>query len=263
MFVSREQDHKWIGNYLKKKHLALSHFIGKPETTSLYFSLNDFSTVIDRLSAIPGVAGVKMYFATYCTTGNADVDIVARSGYMDQLTLIFGATDGNQNDLGQYFLIRPSGGILFLTVDIALMLVRCYQQVKMPFLVKIINGAGLSTFQETKALWYRLDKFNGPFDMIKEAKLQDAVGVTAFLGSFGQGEKVGADADGNGGSDVSWQLNLVFGLVKTAEHNGATYYYHFDLEDTPGWDDRTTPVTPEGLDTANPCPPAICGSGLG
>jgi hypothetical protein len=263
MFVSRDQDHKWIGNFLKKKHLALSHLIGKPETTSLYFSLNDFSTVIDRLSAIPNASGVKLYFASYCTTGNADVDMIARSGYMDQLTLLFAATDNLQNDLGQYFLIRPSGGVLFLTVDVALTLVRYYQTDKMPFLVNIIKGAGLSTFQETKALWYPLADFNGPYDMVKEMKMQNAAGVTAFIGSYGQGETVLKNADGTGGTDVSWQMNLVFGLVGTADHNGATYYYHFDLEDTPDWNDRPDPSDDEGLDTANPCPPAVCGSGLG
>jgi hypothetical protein len=107
MFVSRDLDHKWIGNFLKKKHLALSHLIGKQETSSLYFSLADFSELIDRLSAVTDISGVKIYFATWCTTGNPDVDNIARAGYMDQLTLLFGATDNLHNDLGQYFIIKP------------------------------------------------------------------------------------------------------------------------------------------------------------
>jgi hypothetical protein len=87
-------------------------------------------------------------------------------------------------------------------------------------------------------------------------KLQGATGITAFIGSYGENEKTQA------GADVSWQLNIVFELVRAVTHDGATFYYHFDMENTDGWDDRPDPVL-EGADTGNPCPPAICGTGLG
>jgi hypothetical protein len=257
MFVSKDLDHKWIGNYLKKKHLALSHLIGKQETTSLYFSLTDFSEVIDRLSAVNGASGVRIYFATYCSTGNPDVDAIVRSGWMDQLTLFFAATDNQQNDLGHYFLIKPTGGVLPLSLTTATILAVCYQAKKIPFLTTIIKDAGLPGFKESRSLWYPLANFNGPNDIVKEMRLHGAAGITAFIGSYGEKETTRT------GLDISWQLNIIFELVRTVTHDGSTYYYHFDLENTEGWEARPDPFIPEGADTGNPCPPATCGSGLG
>jgi hypothetical protein len=260
MFVSRDLDHKWIGNYMKKKHMALSQFIGKQETTALYYSLQDFAELIDRISAVKGAAGVKVYFASYCPTGVKEIDSIAQSGWMDQLTLVFAATDKGRNDLGEYLFISPSGGVLSLTKETATTLVQCYQTKKMPFLITVINDAGLPNFRETRSFWYSLEKFNGPYDIIKEMRLNDAAGITAFIGSYGEKETTPK------GKDLSWQLNVVFELAKAVEYGGATHHYHFDLENTPGWADRPAAPQPddtlEGGDTANPCPPAVCGSGL-
>jgi len=257
MFVSRDLDHKWIGNYLKKKHLALSHLIGKQETTSLYFSLADFTELIDRISAVQGVGGVKVYFASYCPTGVAEIDGIAHSGWMDLLTLVFAATDNRANDLGKYFLVKPLGGLLSVSQETARTLVMCFQTKKMPFLTTIIKDAGIANFQETRSFWYPLANFNGPFDIVKEMKMDGAAGITAFIGSYGKKDKAPRT-----GQDVSWQLNVVFELVRGVQHGEATYYYHFDLEDTPDWSDRPE-IALQGGDTSNPCPPAICGSGLG
>jgi hypothetical protein len=256
MFVSRDLDHKWIGNYMKKKHLALSQLIGKPETTSLYFSLDNFSDLIDRISEVKGVGGVKVYFASYCLTGMGEVDAIANSGWMDLLTLVFSATDNRANDLGQYYMIKPAGGVLPLSADTARTLVRRFQNQKIPFLTTIIKDAGLPNFQETKSFYYPLSNFNGPFDIIKELKLHHAAGITAFIGSYGEGDK-----SPTGSLDVSWQLNVIFELAKTISQGEATYYYHFDLENTSGWSDRPDPAL-QGGDTSNPCPPAVCGTGL-
>jgi len=254
-------DHKWIGNYMKKKYLALSHFIGKPETTCLYYSAGDFTDLIGRISTVNGVGGVKVYFASYCLTGVPAIDDIANAGYMDQLTLVFGATDSGRNDLGQYFTVNPNGGVIALTPATAKNLVLCYQTKKMPLLTAIINDAGVANFSETKSYWYPLVDFDGPYDIIKEMQTHGAAGITAFIGSYGE-------KDSTPQADVSYQMNIIFELAKSVDYNGSSYLYHFDLEDTPGWIDRPAPPPSpagrlQGGDTGNPCPPAICGGGLG
>jgi hypothetical protein len=256
MYVSRDLDHKWIGNFMKKKHLALSHHIGKQETNSLYFSTADFVDLIQRIASVKGVGGLKLYFASYCATGAADVDAIAHAGWLGQLTLLFAATDNMRTDLGQYFMIRPLGGVLSLSKETASALVQCYQTEKVPLLTTLIKDAGVTNFRETRSLWYPLADFIGPYSLVREIELDGATGITAFIGSYGKGEKT------PDGKDVSWQLNVVFELVKTVQHQKSTYIYHFDLEDTKGWDERPDPVQTEGSDTGNPCPPADCSSGL-
>ena len=260
MFVKREQDHKWIGNYLKKKHLALTHFIGKPETTSLFYATEDFAALIDNIRAIDPDGGVKIYFTTYCHTGLAAVDAIAYQGGMDLLTLVFAATDEGRNDTGEYFLIKPLGGILDLPKPIAKTMIQAYQSRKMPFLTTIIKDAGVPNFRETKSFWYPLVDFYGDNGIIQEMDRQGAAGITAFIGSYGEKDTVGVAR-----MDVSWQMNIVFELVKAVQHEGSTFYYHFDLENTPDWGDRPDAPRPnirfQGADTGNPCPPAVCGGG--
>jgi hypothetical protein len=120
------------------------------------------------------------------------------------------------------------------------------------------NGRG--NFEETRTFSYSLPKFNGPYGLIRELNRHRAAGVTAFFGTYGPGEKTPMR------EDVSGQLNLVFELVRSVEHEGRTYHYHFDLEDTEGWADR--PQAPglilQGGDTGNPCPPpTVCSTTLG
>jgi hypothetical protein len=265
MYVKKEFDDKWIGNFMRKKHLALSELIGKPETTYLYFSLGDFTDLIQRISSVLNVSGVRIYFASYCTTGISQIDTIGQSGYMDQLTLIFAPTDGSKNDLGQYFLVNPSGGVINAPRTAAKAMISSYQTIKIPLLTDIINTAGIGNFNETTSFWYTIDCFNGPYDIIKEMGYDGAVGITAFIGSYGKGDPVSPTDP----RDVSWQLNLIFDLVKTINYNGTTYHYHIDLEDVPGFGSRpdTPPVPPNtsvifGGDTGNPCPPASCGAGL-
>lgn len=261
MFVPRDLDHKWIGNYMKKKYLALCHFIGKPETTCLYYSLADFTNLMDRISAVGGVGGVKLYFASYCPTGNPAIDKIAHAGWMDQLTIVFGATDSGRNDLGHYFTISPLGGLIDLTPQTATSLVKSYQMKKMPFLTAIIRDAGVDGFQETKSYWFPIVSFNGPHGIIQEMHATGATGITAFIGSYGDAELTPSQVD------VSYQMNVIFELATSIQHDGGTYSYHFDLENTPGWSDRPAPPPSptarlQGGDTGNPCPPAICGTSL-
>jgi hypothetical protein len=261
MFVPREDDHKWVGNYLKKKHLALSHFIGKAETTSLYYSTADFVDVINRIKTIHDDGGVKFYFSDYCHTGVPEVDAIAHHGWMDLMTLVFAATDASRNDTGDYFLIKPLGGVIVLTPATAKKMVLDYQNRKMPFLTTVVKDAGVDNFRETKSFWHPLVNFVGDGGIIQEMELQHASGITAFIGCYAKKDTVG-DAK----FDVSWQMNIVFELVKKVQHEGTTYFYHFDLEDTPHWGERPDPPRPqmgmEGADTGNPCPPATCGGGI-
>lgn len=253
MFVSRDFDHRWIGNYMKKKHLALSRLIGKQETTSLYFSAADFVDMTQRIASVKRVSGVKLIFATYCETGDAGVDAVVHAGWKDQLTVLFSATDNTKAEVGSYFLIKPLGGVLALPKEIAGTLIQCYRNNKMPLLTDLIKEAGIPDFKETRCLWYPLADFAGPYSLIREIELNGAAGITAFIGSYGKGERTTDDR-----YDLSWQLNVVFEFAKTIQFQHSTYVYNFDLEDTEGWDERPDAIHHEGGDTANPCPPAEC-----
>lgn len=277
MFVTKDYDQTVIGNFMKKKYLALSQLIGKPETTALNYSIADFKNLIAQIAAQPSAAGLKLYFASYCPTGVAAIDAIVNAGSRDLLTLIFLPLDQNQTDIEQYFIINPAGGVLNIPKAAASLMVTAYQKNKVPLLQEIIYDAGRPDFVETTSLWYELEKFNGPYGILGEMDCQGASGITAFLGSYDEAFTV----NGAGGTPLKagWQMTLIFEFAKTITYNGISYTYHFDLEDTGGFSGRqpapTQQVTAQairppqaphklGENTGNPCPPAVgCTSSLG
>jgi len=276
-FVSRDFDETVIGNFMKKKYLALSQFIGKPETSVLYYSAADFNDLFNRIASQPGAAGIKVHFATWCPTGVPAVDNIVMSGYKDLLTLVFVPVDLNGKEIEKFFIVNPTGGVLELTHDAASQLVRAFLKIKLPLLQEIIYDAGRPDFTETHSLYYELEKFNGPYGLIKEMDAQGAAGMAVFIGSYAKD----TTKPGPGGITypIGWQLTVIFEFAKTLNYNGIDYLYHFDIEDTGGFNTRTpAPATPSktvspaaysvnevyGGDTANPCPPPNpCSSTLG
>lgn len=253
MFVTRDFDHNVIGNFMKKKHPALSAFIGKPESTYFNYSITDFTTLISNIGAVSGAVGTRFFLATYVTTGEDNVDAIVNNGHADMLTLVATPYDANGVLIAQYFMISPLGGVLNLSATAANMLISAYQNNKLPFLQALINNAGIATFAETKALSLSLDMWNGQYGFLLELANQPAYGITAFLGSYEKGYILPGT-----NFDVSWQMTLVFCLVNNFSYNGTTYYYHYDIEDTSEYTTRPLPPASSGGDTISPCPPTCC-----
>jgi len=279
-FVSRDYDHTVIGNYMKKKFLALSHAIGKPETCALYYSIEDFKDLMGRIAAQPGALGFRVYFANWCPTGIPSIDAIVNAGYKDLLTLIYSAVDTNGMDLGAYYGVHPTGGVIETPTTAAQAMFNAFKSTKLPLLQEIGYAAGRPEFMETNTLHYTLDKFNGEFGLLGEMDAQQATGMTAFIGAYArQATKTDAAGAQHG---IGWQLTVIFEFAKKITFNGSDHIYHFDLEDTGGFNTRppapgSEPPEPpaflkpagvrpklDGIDTANPCPPPKpCPGGLG
>jgi hypothetical protein len=214
-----------------------------------------------------------MYFASYCRTGHADVDKIVNAGYDNLLTLIFAPTDSTPTDLGQYFIFDPNGGLLSIPKAIAKILVTAYRAVKVPLLQVIIGHCGNPSFQETQTMWLSLDKFVGSCGLLREVGCQGADGISAFIGTYPVDFCLP-----EGDVDVSWQLTIVFELVKEIRYfNNTPYRFIFDIEDTDGYDSRKPcnsdsdgekkkiihrpSWTIYGGNTINPCPPSTSNCG--
>lgn len=267
MFTPKDYDNTVIGNFLKKKHFALSELIGKPESLYFYYSMADFQQLIDAIAGTTGAGGIRVYFADYALSGVSEIDALVQSGYKDMLTLIFSVTDADMVDLGAFFIIKPGGGVLPLSLDGTIAMVTAYQKLKIPFLQEIIYQSGITDFMETKSMWYSLEKFNGSFGILKEMTDQGADGITVFIGSYAKDYTI---SDGSSPMRVGWQLTIVLELTKIIRINNVNYHYHFDIEDTGGFCERPPcpikskfrliptlppPVTIK-FDTNIPCPPA-------
>jgi hypothetical protein len=252
MFTLRETDNNFIGNYMKKLYLALSQVIGKPETVCLYYSSADFNTLVTDIAGQPGAVSLRMSFANYCLTGVTAIDSIVQSGYQDLLTLVFAPLDANNNTINQYYIISPSGGVINVPQAAYTLMTGAFQA-KVPLVNAIMSDAGITTFTETRAMWYELPKLNGPRGLLGEISCQNAAGITAFIGCYPEGSTY---ATPGVSSSVTWQLCLIFELAKSINYNGATFLYHVDTEDTPYYQQRAAMSTGQGEDTGNPCPPA-------
>lgn len=259
MFVKKNVDDAFIGNFMKKKHPALSMLIGKQETAYLCFSAADFKQLINNCAAVAGAVGLKIYFATYTFTGTTAMDDIVNAGYDKMLTLIFTPTadkdaNGDCNDIGgNYFMINPlKGGVITVNPADAAKLVAAYTKTKMPLLQQIIKDAGApAAVSETKTLWIVLSAFNDANSgFIAEMDCQGATGISAYIGSYPKG----SSDPGGTGKPVDWQLGLIFCLAQASTYVGKQYFYHFDIEDIPVATARQS--APGGGDTLNPCPPA-------
>jgi len=239
MFVGKDFDHTVIGNFQKKKWLALSQLIGKPETISLFFSTADLKALISQLTPLPKLSALKLYFASYTPTGVTELDAIVNAGFRDQLTLIFVPMDDTMTDIQQYFIISPMGGVINIPKAAAAAMAASYRQNKVPLLTAIIKDAGIPGFVESNAIWYELEKINGPKGLLNELDCQGAAGLTAFFGSYDENHVTAK------GDAVGWAMTLILEFAKTISVGGKQFTYHFDLEDTPDFGSRQS-VTPSG-----------------
>lgn len=263
IFVTKDIDEALIGNFMKKKHPALSMLIQKQETSYLCFSAADFKDLIlNKIAKVPGAVGLKIYFASYTFTGTPAIDNIVNAGYDRQLTLIFAPTEGKSqygyNDIGgNYFMIDPiKGGVITLLPSDASKLVASYVNIKRPLLQQIITDAGApASVLETKTLWIEIAGFADPtIGFIAEMDCQGATGISAYIGAHPKGAVF---PDGKN-TPIDWQLTLVFCLATSSTYAGKPYFYHFDIEDIDDFTPRLAlgRLHLGGGDTLNPCPPA-------
>ena len=267
IFVKKNIDEAFIGNFMKKKHPALSMLIGKQETAYLCFSAADFKDLItNNIANVPGAVGLKIYFASYAVTGTQAIDDIVNAGYDRLLTLIFAPTADKTpgvisydeyNDIGgNYFMIDPvNGGVLTISPADAGKLVSNYVNVKRPLLQQILIDAGApATVTETKTLWISINALTNPNSgFIAEMDCQNATGITAYIGSH---PKAAVSPDGKN-KPIDWQLTIVFCLAEACTYAGKPYFYHFDIDDCANFPQRyALPMVAGGGDTLNPCPPA-------
>jgi|GEM_PF-5501984 len=253
MFVSGEIDHAFIGNFMKKKYPALCQCLGKPDTMSIYCSIEDFRTLVGNITGRPGAARMKAYFASF--VGSSGIFDTIPASYFGTTTLVFAPVDGREIDIENYYIIHPLGGIVEIEKTVAHEMVTYFQNKRATVLEAIAKCAGRpTTFKESKAVWYELEKLtDAPGGWLDEMNCQGANGVTICFSAY----PVGATYRANN-IPIGWQLTLIFLLTKVCKVNGKDYYYSFDLEDMADFQQRKDITEPPagGGDTANPCPPA-------
>lgn len=269
VFVTKEHDHTYIGNFMKKKYLALCESIGKPETAFIFFPRNDIITLLQEMSAISGAYTMRIYFASYKITGNTQINAIVNAGYADLMTLVFASADKHVNDLGSYFLVSPLGGVINLSKEDATTLIMHFRNFKSPILEEICRHAGRPDFQETRSLSIDLSKFTNPNGVLDEMNCQQASGITAFFGSYDKVQTFVAS-----GTSIGWQMTVIFAWAKSTQIGTNTFNYHFDLEDTVDFGSRNHEAQPPkiikieeeirgyGANTLNPCPPSNINCGI-
>ena len=270
--VSKQYDHAIMGDFGKKKHMALSQFAGNHQPDYWFFSLDNFKELLSQLGDAPGV---RVYLANYIPTGFDPVDAVVQRGYLNTLTLIFTATDANNEDLSKkdpdtpYFLITPpelnykgdytDGELITLTKGVAATMVKHYQDKTIPFLTalnkhvkRFYKKDPTAMYGETKSMTYNLEHFKGT--IYEDIQNVNVKGVTAFLGSFTEENKPEDPK-------LVGQTEIIFGYASSFSYAGKLYYFHFDIEECPGFSEGF-PTNPgeitNGNNTVNPCPPNDC-----
>ena len=262
MFVGKDTDHAFIGNFMKKKYPALCQCLGKADTMYIYCSIQDFRTLVSAVAGRPGAARMKAYFASL--VGSSDIFDTIPASYFGTTTLIFAPVDGAEIDIPNYYLINPLGGIMSIKQSVADEMIKYFQNNRAKMLEEVAKDAGRpDDFTETKAVWYELDKLtDAAGGWLDEMVCQGVDGVTICFSAY----PVGSTYPGNG-IPIDWQLTLIFLLTKKYTVNGKNYFYTIDFEDMSDFEQRrkipTSPPTGGG-DTANPCPPATgCSSSVG
>lgn len=251
-FVSRDDDHAFIGNFMKKKHPVLSRCIGKTDTLSIYCTTEKFAELLGKIAPDVSVIRMKVYFATFCTLSGPVAGIP--EAYRDTTTLIFVPVDTSQKDVERYFIIHPvDSTIIELPKDLADTMVKYFQDNRIPLLQEVAYSCR-KDFVESKAVWWEIEKLNDPnTGFLGELQCQGATGVSFHLGAYPV-TKMYADAGTK--KPVGLQLTLIMLPAEKIAFGGEEYLFYFDIEDTAGFGQRKPLMSIGSGDTVNPCPPA-------
>lgn len=262
--VPKSYDHAVLGNFLKKKHFALTQLAGQREADYWLFSTDNFAGLFDALGQ--DIEGFRVYLAAYTETGNPKVDAFLGKGYRDNLVLVFTGTDADFQDIQRkdpkqpYYVITPpwtgpggqfkDGELVALTQEQASGMVARYRNHTVPFLKALYKASQEHygkrpdpLFAETNSIIYPMPDF---WEVVSDdIRKTGAKAISAFLGSYSN------DIERDYNHPVE-QLTLTFNYASTFDFEGKTYYFHYDLEDF------SVPEVTNGSNTGNPCPPNPC-----
>jgi len=182
-----------IGLFATGKYSILNNWVrqqrpGINEAQSVSYTPAQFIALADALSQVDGIAGVKVYFASYLQSSPA-TDPYLPQGMEDLMTLVFAACDADNRDTGDYFTIDPTGTLpapavkRFADTAVPLSWNNYYQQDKLP----LLQAAGQKTnpsFQETKLIMYPLSNFQEWADVLNCSGQPGSPVITAVLWSF-------------------------------------------------------------------------------
>jgi hypothetical protein len=94
IFINKTEVNSRIQNYLQHKHGLLSTAIGKPDSTSAWYSAEQFEEIVKEMH-LQDASGIRVYFGAYDSNDEL---------FANQLTVIFvptfrNETTGNHRDI--------------------------------------------------------------------------------------------------------------------------------------------------------------------
>ncbi|MEO5681521.1 MAG: hypothetical protein ABIQ88_02710 [Chitinophagaceae bacterium] len=92
-FVNSKHVDTLLSNYKKERWVQNSNHIGKADSLSVWYSLDQLQAFLDTAKAT-GADGVKMYFGVY------DADTAGEEKYEDRQTIVLVATKAKELDNG-------------------------------------------------------------------------------------------------------------------------------------------------------------------
>lgn len=275
--MPKAYDHAIMGSFWEKKHFAYSQHTGSTQMPYWFMTVASFQTVFDTLCSLPSAGGVRIYLG-YADPATTLPDNL--SSFSGSLLLIFTAMDTNGDDVFKTvnttpcFVVTPPvfpgggamlpGQVVQLSHADAQPFVEGYANTILP-----LSQAAVTAVRQK----YGTDATTPAFKETTSFKVTTAWknDVYTDLNSFYKIEAftfyLGAFSDDTGQDDAARVLHqnaLVLQYAASFDHNGHTYYYHFNIESVP------KPVTAApaptttldapvfGDDTIYPCPPYTC-----
>jgi hypothetical protein len=143
---------------------------GVDQPQSMTYTPTQFQYLYNLLLQVPGIAGVKVYFANYVPNPPV-TDPYIPAGMEYFLTILFAATDGDMKDTGDYYVVDNSANPptpsvkKFQDATIPLSWINYYQQNILP-LLQADGQQSNPAFLETKTIFYTMEDLAGWISII-------------------------------------------------------------------------------------------------
>lgn len=243
---------KRIGNYIKMKHPMLSGIIGKQETAYIFYSKEEFLSILDSVNDCRPT-GLRVYFADYVLLPDRDSDAADNNSLMptgmeDTLTLIFAPTRSNgetETETGDYFILDPGGNTVNLRdhEGVADRWINDFHVTKYLPLNDMLQSIDTSLF-ESNSIWYDNGRISELRTFLNTDDAYEVEGIMAFFGAYHLADP---DAENNPNRG---RLTILFAFM-----SGYNNYYYYCNETE---NDTATPsaTTSKGgcMDTGTPPP---------
>lgn len=231
----------WIDAWVKFKHPTMQ------EESLLRFDVKEFTSLLDTLVAIPGIGGVRIYFASYNKNGTV-TDPILPKGKEDLLTVIFASTDGKGLDTGKYFNVDYTSSttkpyLKDLTQAQSSDWVKYFQDNKL-YLLQQEGKKTNPAFLETRSIWFAINHITDWKCIIEcsnEPGMTPIIFVQLAFAAY-------IDTD-------NWPNQLSFVIQMMG--SGPTGPVVLNLENLPWFQQELTKLKRyDDYDTGSPCPPS-------